>query len=77
MKPLVLSFSTSRYGEPSTFGEYIRKARFEKGLRQKDVARAIGVDEMTIVSWEKREAMPRRKRQKIEELSKVLGTRIR
>jgi len=48
----VLSFNTSRYPS-STFGEYIRKARLEKGLTQKDVAEAIGVDEMTIVRWER------------------------
>jgi len=56
---LVLSFSTSRHST-STFGEYIKKARLEKGLRQRDVVEAIWVSEMTIVNWEKRRCMPRR-----------------
>ena len=49
MKPLVLSFSTSHYGETTTFGEFTRKTRLEKGLRQKDVT--LGwVDKMTVVT---------------------------
>jgi len=47
VKPLVLSFSTSRH-PASTFGEYIRKARLEKGLRQRDVARLVGMAQGTI-----------------------------
>jgi len=46
------SFITSLY-PASTFGQFIKKARLEKGLRQKDVAALIGVDEMTIVNWER------------------------
>jgi ribosome-binding protein aMBF1 (putative translation factor) len=49
VKPLVLSFSVSRYLN-STFGQYIRKVRLEKGLKQVDVATTIGVDEMTMVN---------------------------
>jgi len=45
VKPLVLSFSASHYGEPTTSGESIRKERMEKGLNQVEVAQAIGVDE--------------------------------
>jgi len=40
VKPLALSFSASCYGEPATFGDYIRKARLEKEMKQMDVARA-------------------------------------
>lgn len=58
MKPLVLSFSASRYLS-STFGQYIRKARLEKELRQVEVAKAISVDEMTIANWEKAHQLSR------------------
>lgn len=58
-KPLVLSFSTSRNPD-ATFGQFIRKARLEKVLRQVDVAEAVGVDEMTIVSWERSSVVPTR-----------------
>lgn len=56
-KPFFLSFSTSRY-PPSTCGEYIRKARLETNLKQADVAKAISVDEMTIVNWEALREVP-------------------
>ena len=42
VKPFVLSFSTSHYGQPFTFGAFIRRASLEKGLRQKDLAEAVG-----------------------------------
>lgn len=49
-KPLVLSFSKSRY-PGTTFGEYIKRARLEKGLRQVDMARMIEDEsESTLVS---------------------------
>ena len=48
MYPFVPSFSTSRYPS-STFGEYIRKARLEKGLRQRVLSKLVGMDEMTLV----------------------------
>ncbi len=38
VQPLVLSFSTSPYGNPTTFGQFIRNARLEKELSQVDVA---------------------------------------
>ncbi len=57
--PLALSFSASRY-PAETFGQVIRQARLETGLRQVDVAQAIGVDPMTIVNWEQRDRLPRR-----------------
>lgn len=62
VKPLVLSFSASRYGNPTTFGEFIRKARLEKALKQWELAKAVGVDEMTIVNWEHRRYLPARYR---------------
>ena len=72
MKPFVLSFSASRYPS-STFGEYIKKARLEKGLKQTDVARAISVDEMTVVNWERYETIPLRNHDKIQKLCATLG----
>lgn len=38
VKPLVRLFSASRYGEPTTLGDFIRKARLEKGMKQAEVA---------------------------------------
>jgi len=73
VKPLVLSFSTSRYGEPTTFGEFIRKARLEKGLRQEDVAQAIGVDEATITNWESYPTVPVRGFAVVRRLCGYLG----
>ncbi len=37
----------------------IRKRRLDLGLRQIDVAKMIGCDEMTIVNWEKGHRSPR------------------
>jgi len=56
VKLFVLSLSTSRYPS-STFGEYIRKTRLEKWLRQAGVAMAINVDEITVVNWERVSAL--------------------
>jgi len=56
VRPFVLSFSASRakaLPRPTTLGECIRKARLEKGKTQKALAEAVGVDEMTVVNWEK------------------------
>ena len=55
------------------FGEYIRKARLEKGLRQMDVARAIGVSEMTIANWERYPTVPMRHHRKVRRLCEFLG----
>jgi DNA-binding XRE family transcriptional regulator len=44
-----------------TLGERIRKWRLERGLFQRDLAKLIGVDEMTIVNWEKGKTKPTRK----------------
>ena len=54
-----MRFIATKYSD-STFGEYIRKVRLEKGLFQKDVARLAGLDEMTICNWEKLEGFPKR-----------------
>jgi transcriptional regulator with XRE-family HTH domain len=44
---------------PKTIGEMIRKRRLDLKLRQLDVAKQIGCDEMTVVNWEKGHHHPR------------------
>jgi len=39
-------------------GQRIRKARLERDLLQTDIARELGVDEMTIVNWERDRTKP-------------------
>ncbi|MBI5762140.1 MAG: helix-turn-helix transcriptional regulator [Planctomycetes bacterium] len=46
---------------PTTFGERLKKWRLDRGLRQADVAKQLGVDPMTIVNWERGRTKPRRK----------------
>ncbi|WP_221262111.1 helix-turn-helix transcriptional regulator [Mucilaginibacter sp. AK015] len=43
---------------PQTLGERIRKARIERGLLQREVAKIIGVCEDTIVGWESKRSHP-------------------
>src|SRR5262245_31111836 len=38
---------------PRTLGEHLLVARYERGLRQRDVARDLGVDHFTLINWEK------------------------
>lgn len=38
---------------PVTLGDHIKKVRKERGLLQRDVARALRVDHMSVVNWEK------------------------
>jgi transcriptional regulator with XRE-family HTH domain len=44
---------------PKTIGEAIRKRRLDLGLRQVEVAKMIGCDEMSIVNWEVGHSTPR------------------
>ena len=44
-----------------TLGDLIRKKRIEAGLKQKELAAAIGVDEMTVVNCERHGKRPMRK----------------
>jgi DNA-binding XRE family transcriptional regulator len=55
--PLVITLRISLY-PGRTLGERIRKWRLEQGLFQRDLANSIGVDEMTIVNWEKGRTRP-------------------
>lgn len=42
----------------TTIGDHIRKARYERGLLQKEVADIIGVNVATVVNWEKNHTSP-------------------
>jgi len=44
---------------PKTVGEMVRKRRLDLCLRQIDVAKIIGCDEMSVVNWEKGHSTPR------------------
>ena len=68
--PLVITLRISLYPD-RTLGERIKKWRLERGLFQKDLAKLIGVDEMTIVNWEKGRTKPTEKN--MEKLRTVLG----
>jgi DNA-binding XRE family transcriptional regulator len=57
---LVITLRLSLYPD-RTLGERIKKWRLEKGLFQRDLAKLIGVDEMTIVNWEKGRTKPTKK----------------
>ncbi len=70
---LSITFRISRHPE-GTFGEKIRKFRLEKGLRQKDLAILLGVNEMTIVNWELDRRKPARRH--MERLKKLLEANI-
>lgn len=42
-----------------TLGDHLLKRRLDLGLRQIDVARELGTNEMTVVNWEKNYSKPR------------------
>jgi DNA-binding transcriptional regulator YiaG len=55
-------YATEKKGyttNPKRLGDEIRKRRLDLNLRQIDVAKIIGCDEMTVVNWEKGYASPR------------------
>jgi transcriptional regulator with XRE-family HTH domain len=55
-------YATEKKGYPTTpktLGDEIRKRRLDLNLRQIDVAKIVGCDEMTVVNWEKGYASPR------------------
>jgi len=53
-------------------GERIKKWRLGRGLFQKDLAKMVGADEMTIVNWEKERTELTKKN--IEKLKAALKT---
>jgi transcriptional regulator with XRE-family HTH domain len=38
--------------EPATLGEHIKKVRKQRGLLQREVAKALRIDSMSVVNWE-------------------------
>jgi DNA-binding XRE family transcriptional regulator len=68
--PLVITLRISFHPD-RTLGERIRKWRLEQGLFQRDLAKIIGVDEMTIVNWEKGRTKPTKKNW--ERIKEILG----
>jgi DNA-binding XRE family transcriptional regulator len=58
--PLVITLRLSLYPD-RTLGERIEKWRLEQGLFQVGLAKRIGVNEMTIVNWEKGKTKPTKK----------------
>jgi len=69
-RPLVVTLRMSLHPD-QTLGDRIKKWRLEQGLFQRDLAKIIGVDEMTIVNWEKGRTKPIK--QNSEKLEKILG----
>ncbi len=54
---LKLTFKISRYPN-ETLGQKIRKLRLEKGLKQVELAKVLGVSEDTVRNWEKGRTRP-------------------
>ena len=54
----LLDFDPSYPRNPVSWDNIISKWRMDKGVSQVDLARAIGVNEMTIVNWETRSIAP-------------------
>jgi transcriptional regulator with XRE-family HTH domain len=67
---LVITLRVSLYPN-RTLGDRIKKWRLEQGFLQRDLAKIIGVSEMTIVNWEKGRTKPTKKN--LEGLQKLLG----
>lgn len=44
--------------EPKTIGEHLKRRRLDRGLRQKDVARELGVDFKIYENWEQEKYEP-------------------
>ena len=44
--------------ELNTLGDHLRKRRLDLGLLQREVAERVGVDETTILNWEKNRTRP-------------------
>jgi len=70
--PLVITLRMFLHPD-RTLGERIKKWRVERGLFLKELARMIGVGEMTIVDWEK--GGIRLIKWNLEKLNKILETK--
>jgi transcriptional regulator with XRE-family HTH domain len=58
--------------EPKTLGEHLRKWRLDRGLRQRDVADTLGVQEQAVTLWERNRRKPRLK--SLAKLHELIGT---
>jgi transcriptional regulator with XRE-family HTH domain len=67
--PLVITLRLSLHPD-RTLGERLRKWRLERGLYQVDLAKMVGVNEMTIVNWEKGRTKPTKKN--LERINAIL-----
>jgi len=66
-----ITLSVSRYPD-RTFSERLRKYRLIAELKQSELTRKLGVDDMTICNWEMGRRVPCKKhRKKVSELLKV------
>ncbi len=54
---LRLTFRVARYPN-ETLGQKIKKLRLERGMRQVELAKALGVNEDTMKIWERGKARP-------------------
>jgi transcriptional regulator with XRE-family HTH domain len=50
----------SKYAS-ETLRQFIKKSRLERGLTQKQLAEKVGVNEMSVVAWEKNHRIPKNK----------------
>ncbi len=68
--PLVIDLRMSLH-QDRTLEERIKKWRLEQGLLQRNLAKIIGVNEMTIVNWEKGRVRPTKRN--LEKLRALFG----
>jgi DNA-binding transcriptional regulator YiaG len=69
--PLVITLRLPLYHD-RTLGECIKKCRLDHGLFLVDLAKRIGVDEMTIVNWEKGRTKPTQRN--LEKIRAIMRT---
>ena len=55
----LLDFNPAYPRNPETFGEKLRKARMDKHLQIKELARLIGVSPDSVINWEMKGVRPR------------------
>ena len=53
-------FSPDYPFHPRTYGERLRKTRMDLGLQIREVAQATGINESSIIDWEKGHTRPRK-----------------
>ncbi len=63
-------YTVSRYPAES-YGERIRQKRLELGLTQRDLAKSLGADKMSVLNWENDKHLPAARFQR--RIKKILG----